>query len=183
MESVQTVLEMDGEFLSSPGGAPVADLFLHIALDRQDEDLRARLCEQALKQSVQSAGDRQRMPIQARFGPKHWAVLKTIEKMEASLADPENLDAIARTIGLSRRHIERLFREETGRSPARFFLELRLERAHLLIVNSRMTVFDIAIACGFTSASHFSRAYQRRYGCLPRQARAGGWRSGRSIDP
>ncbi|MNT66549.1 Exoenzyme S synthesis regulatory protein ExsA [compost metagenome] len=58
-----------------------------------------------------------------------------------------------------------------GRSPKRYYLQMRLERAHLLLVNSSLPIFEVAVACGFSSASHFSRTYRETYGCTPQRTR------------
>ncbi|MGO7675651.1 helix-turn-helix domain-containing protein, partial [Rhizobium ruizarguesonis] len=73
---------------------------------------------------------------------------------------------------LSRRQIERLFRQEMGRSPARYYLEILLDRARHLLVQSSMPVVEVAVACGFVSASHFSKFYRELYHRSPQQERA-----------
>ena len=83
-----------------------------------------------------------------------------------------SLVEIADHVGLSRRQIERLFRQEMGRSPARYYLEIRLDRARHLLIQSSMPVVEVAIACGFVSASHFSKCYREVYNKSPQQERA-----------
>ncbi|AIJ71905.1 helix-turn-helix domain protein [Brucella suis bv. 3 str. 686] len=92
--------------------------------------------------------------------------------MEANLSEPQALINVAHTIGLSRRQVERLFRQEMGRSPARYYLEIRLDRARHLLLQSSMPVVEVAVACGFVSASHFSKCYRELYGRSPQQERA-----------
>nr|WP_306416213.1 helix-turn-helix domain-containing protein [Allorhizobium pseudoryzae] len=92
--------------------------------------------------------------------------------MEGHLAEPLSLVEIADAVGLSRRQIERLFRQEMGRSPARYYLEIRLDRARHLLVQSSMPVVEVAVACGFVSASHFSKCYREVYNRSPQQERA-----------
>src|SRR5690606_15850815 len=99
-------------------------------------------------------------------------VLTIIELMEANLAEPLSLVEIADRVGLSRRQIERLFRQEMGRSPARYYLEIRLDRARHLLLQSTMPVVEVAVACGFVSASHFSKCYREVYARSPQQERA-----------
>src|SRR5690606_20440647 len=73
--------------------------------------------------------------------------------------------------GLSTRQLERLFRKYLHRSPARYYLELRLNRARLLLLQTNMSVIDVALACGFVSASHFSKCYRDFFGRTPRKER------------
>ena len=88
------------------------------------------------------------------------------------LSEPLTLVEIADHAGLSRRQIERLFRHHMGRSPARYYLEIRLDRARHLLLQSILPVVEVAIACGFVSASHFSKCYRELYGRSPQQERA-----------
>ena len=74
-------------------------------------------------------------------------------------------------LGISRRQLERLFRRELGKPPARYFLEMRLERGLHLLQQTQMPVIEVATACGFVSASHFSRSFGQFYGHSPQTAR------------
>ncbi|PIO45531.1 GlxA family transcriptional regulator [Phyllobacterium zundukense] len=171
VEAVQTAYEIDGDLYSCSGGEAAFDMFLRI-IDRDHEiSIAGRVCEKAIASRIREPGERQRIPLQTRFGINNDALLKIVEKMEAAIAEPVPLERLAAFSGLSRRHIERLFLHELGCSPARYYRGLRLERAHLLILNSALPMVDIAIACGFVSASHFSRSYRESYGRTPQQER------------
>ncbi|ESY64047.1 hypothetical protein X742_27050 [Mesorhizobium sp. LNHC232B00] len=98
-------------------------------------------------------------------------MIAVIERMEASVANPVSVSALVAPTRLSRRQIERLFEREMGRSPSRYYLEVRLQRGHLLLVTSRLSVMEISLACGFASASHFSKVYRDAFGCNPNQTR------------
>ena len=91
--------------------------------------------------------------------------------METSLSEPLSLVDIAGQVGLSRRQIERLFHKNLGRSPARYYLELRLDRARHLLLQSNIAIVEVGVACGFVSASHFSKCYRELYTRSPQQER------------
>ncbi len=78
---------------------------------------------------------------------------------------------LAVTAALSTRQLERLFRKYLNRSPARYYLELRLNKARLLLLQTNMSIIDVALACGFVSASHFSKCYRDFFGRTPRKER------------
>lgn len=147
-------------------------MMLKLIGDDFDANLVNKICEQALTDRVRSPQDRQRLPLRARLGIQNSKVLTIIEMMEANLSEPQALINVAHTIGLSRRQVERLFRQEMGRSPARYYLEIRLDRARHLLLQSSMPVVEVAVACGFVSASHFSKCYRELYGRSPQQERA-----------
>lgn len=171
VEASQTAFEIDGEVHTCAGGNASFDMFMRIIGDECGQGVANRICEVALSERVREAGERQRLPLQARVGIDHAALIKIIAQMEANVAEPLTLAELARATGLSRRQIERLFVREMGRAPARYYLEMRLERAHLLLIGSSRPIVDIAVACGFVSASHFSKTYRVNYGCPPQQMR------------
>jgi len=99
-------------------------------------------------------------------------VREIITLMKSNLEEPLDLDQLAACVKLSRRQIQRFFQKQIGTPPQKYYLELRLTEAQRLIQNSRLTIIDIAIACGFVSAGHFSRCYSNLFGHPPsREAR------------
>lgn len=78
---------------------------------------------------------------------------------------------LAKYVGLSRCQLERLFRKHLRRTPAQYHLERRLERARHLLYQTDLPIMDIACACRFVSASHFSTCYRQMYGRTPREQR------------
>ncbi|MGE7368407.1 GlxA family transcriptional regulator [Neorhizobium sp. NPDC001467] len=164
--------EVDGNIYTCAGGTASLDMMLNLIGQDFGDNLVNRICEQQLTDRVRSPHDRQRLPLRARLGIQNSKVLSIIEVMEANLAEPLSLIDIADSAGLSRRQIERLFRQEMGRSPARYYLEIRLDRARHLLVQSSLPVVEVAVACGFVSASHFSKCYREVYDRSPQQERA-----------
>jgi AraC-like DNA-binding protein len=90
------------------------------------------------------------------------------ELLEARFAEPRGLalEDLAREAAMSPFHFARLFRELTGTPPHRYLRNLRLEAARrLLLSGARVT--DACYDAGFSSLSHFSRQFRRRYGLSP----------------
>ncbi|KEQ08072.1 GlxA family transcriptional regulator [Pseudorhizobium pelagicum] len=164
--------EVDGNIYTCAGGTASLDMMLNLIGQDFGENLVNRICEQQLTDRVRNPHDRQRLPLRARLGVQNTKVLSIIELMENNLSEPLSLVEIADDADLSRRQIERLFRQEMGRSPARYYLEIRLDRARHLLVQSSMPVVEVAVACGFVSASHFSKCYREVYNRSPQQERA-----------
>ncbi|RUZ55918.1 GlxA family transcriptional regulator [Mesorhizobium sp. M7A.F.Ca.CA.004.05.2.1] len=165
------LFEIDQNIYTCAGGTAALDMMLKLIGDDFDENLVNRVCEQVLTDRVRSPTDRQRLPLRARLGVQNSKVLTIIELMEGNLSEPLSLIEIADHVDLSRRQIERLFRTEMGRSPARYYLEIRLDRARHLLIQSSMPVVEVAVACGFVSASHFSKCYRELYARSPQQER------------
>jgi transcriptional regulator GlxA family with amidase domain len=164
--------EVDSNIYTCAGGTASLDMMLNLIGQDFGDNLVNKVCEQQLTDRVRNPHDRQRLPLRARLGVQNAKVLSIIEVMENNLSEPLSLVEIADDAGLSRRQIERLFRQEMGRSPARYYLEIRLDRARHLLVQSSMPVVEVAVACGFVSASHFSKCYREVYNRSPQQERA-----------
>ncbi|MFS2068113.1 GlxA family transcriptional regulator [Pseudomonas sp. CT11-2] len=94
-------------------------------------------------------------------------VREVITLMESNLEEPLDLDQLAHCVKLSRRQIQRFFQSQIGTPPQKYYLELRLTEAKRLIQNSSFAMIDVAIACGFVSAGHFSRRYSALFGHPP----------------
>lgn len=172
VEVYADLYEVDSNLYTCAGGTASLDMMLNLIGQDFGENLVNRVCEQQLTDRVRNPHDRQRLPLRARLGVQNTKVLSIIELMENNLAEPLSLVEIADDADLSRRQIERLFRQEMGRSPARYYLEIRLDRARHLLVQSSMPVVEVAVACGFVSASHFSKCYREVYNRSPQQERA-----------
>ncbi len=165
------LFEADGNIYTCAGGTAALDMIVYMISDEVGLNATSRISEQCLVDRIRRPNDRQRLPLNARIGVHNSKLLAMIEIMEKNLAEPLSLSEISRRTGLSRRHVERLFRQLLGRSPARYYLDLRLDRARQLLLQSDMSIVDVAIACGFVSASHFSKCYRELYGRSPQADR------------
>jgi AraC-like DNA-binding protein len=94
--------------------------------------------------------------------------------MYAGLAKDISVAQLAREVGLSSSYFARAFRKATGRPPHRWLLEQRIEATQSLLLNSQMSLEEIAKACGFSDQSHLTRAFTRMIGTSP-----GAWRRAR----
>ena len=91
--------------------------------------------------------------------------------MADHLEEPLSTEQIAQLTHLSRRHLERLFRRHLDTVPARYYLQLRLQRAKELLCNTQRSIIQIGLECGFSSGPHFSSAYKNHFQITPRDER------------
>jgi AraC family transcriptional regulator len=80
---------------------------------------------------------------------------------------------LAALAGMSRFHFARVFRASVGRTPHRYVLERRLDRARELVRSSGAPLRDIAAMTGFADQSHLTRTFKRTFGTTPAALRAG----------
>jgi transcriptional regulator GlxA family with amidase domain len=165
------LFEVDKKRMTCSGGTASLDLMLHVIREEHGQELATKVSEQCLVDRIRHSHDQQRMPNRVRLGVHNPKLISAIEMMESNIEEPLNQELLARYIGLSRRQLERLFRKHLGRTPAQYYLELRLERARHLLFQTSMPIMSVAFACGFVSASHFSTCYRQKYGRTPRAER------------
>lgn len=165
------IYEVDNGIYTCAGGAASFDMMLHLIEQRFGPAVTTAICHQALIGRVRDKAERQRLPFASSREVVNPALRAAVIQMEENLAEPIPLTALAARLHLSRRQVERLFHRELGCSPARYYLGLRLERAKLLLSQTAMPIIDIAIACGFVSASHFSKCYRAQEGISPQESR------------
>lgn len=94
------------------------------------------------------------------------------EYIEQHLDQPLSLGELAQLAALSEYHFVRMFRTSFGLPPHRYVLQRRLLRARQLLQHSRLPLGEIALACGFASASHFSNRFRAAFGAAPGLLRA-----------
>lgn len=75
-------------------------------------------------------------------------------------------------MALSEYHFARMFSTSFGLPPHRYVLQRRLLRARDLLLHSALPLGEIALACGFASASHFSNRFRQAFGAPPGLLRA-----------
>lgn len=91
--------------------------------------------------------------------------------MHNNIQEPLTADELAQLIGVSRRQLERWYKEYFNSSPARYYLQIRLDQAKLMLQQSKDSVADIAMATGFSSPAHFATCYRKAFGLSPSAVR------------
>lgn len=164
--------EVDGRVLTCGGATASLDLMLYLIAEEHGHDLAWKVSEQCLLDRMRAPHTQQRLPLPARLGVQNKKIIATIEMMEATVNEPLSLPDLADRAGISRRQLERLFEEHVGKPPARYYLDLRLQRAQHLLTQSDLSIMDVAVSCGFVSGSHFSKSYNYMFGRSPREERS-----------
>ena len=162
---------MDRNRLTCAGGTAALDMMLHLISLQHGHRLATAVSEQFIHAQIRDPMDRQRMEPRVRQGISHTGLARAIALMESNLEDPLDAEKLADAAGLSLRQLERLFHRHFNMAPRRYYLDLRLQRARALLQYTDMPVVEIAVACGFGSAAHFSRSYHAWTGKAPSSER------------
>jgi transcriptional regulator GlxA family with amidase domain len=159
--------EIDGKRLTCSGGSAGLDMMMHLIALRHGHALAAGVAEQCIHPEIRKSQASQRLSLRSRLNVCNAPLFNAIDCMERHLEDTLDCAQIASQIGLSERHMSRLFQSQLSTTPARFYLNLRLDRARALLQQTVMSVLEVGVACGFASSSHFIRCYRARYGHTP----------------
>ncbi len=165
------VFVADAPIVSASGGTATADLILHLITQTHGEDLSIAVADQMVYTAVRDDTAQQRVSIQSRAGGRSPRLSQAIKIMRGAVEERMPVAEVARQAGVSTRQLERLFGKHLNTSPKRYMMNLRLERARHLLVQTEMSVVEVAIACGFENPGHFSRIYRASYGVSPMQQR------------
>ncbi|MFJ3368415.1 GlxA family transcriptional regulator [Pseudomonas sp. NPDC086251] len=131
-------------------------------------ELLARTLGRGLILRMEKHAARQARPLlPMQHAPKK--LQATLALMNQHLSRTLGIDELAETLGISRRHLERLFKRSLGCSPSRHYLDLRLQQARQLLRTGEQPLPAVARECGFVSLQHFFRCYRQYFGAHPRE--------------
>ena len=167
----KSVFVVDGNRMTTAGGTSSIDLMLKLIADQHGEALANAVADQQIYSSIRTDQDTQRLSVPTRIGVRHPKLSQVIQMMEANIEEPISPSILARDVGMSTRQLERLFRRYLNRSPKRYYMDLRLQKARNLLMQTDMSVINVALACGFASPSHFSKCYRAHYDTTPYRER------------
>lgn len=149
---------------------------LDMALGMVEKDLGAdvacSVAHRLVMNQRRSGGQTQHSEMLA-LAPRSDRLQSALEYARKNLRKPLTVDDLADAVHLSARQLTRLFRAETGKSPAKAIEGLRLEAARLMIEQSRLTLDAIARESGFRDRRHMREVFIRGYGVPPQALRQG----------
>lgn len=162
----------DGDVTTSAGVTAALDLTLSFI----EADLGARVARDVARELViylQRPGNQAQMSMYTTAPvTQHSVVSDTIDHISGNLAADLSTTALAARVGVSERHLTRLFLREAEQTPGRFVRTARVEAAAQLLVSTGLTMDAIASRCGFSAAETLRQTFQSRYGVSPSHYRA-----------
>ncbi len=171
VDLTKSVFVVDGARITTAGGTSSIDMMLTIIAEDHGEELANSVADQMIYSAIRTDQDTQRLSVPTRIGVRHPKLSQVIQIMEQNIEEPISPSILAKDVGMSTRQLERLFRRYLNRSPKRYYMELRLQKARNLLMQTDMSVINVALACGFASPSHFSKCYRAQYNTTPYRER------------
>lgn len=168
---VKELFEIDRNRFSCSGGLSGLDMMLYLVRRQYGGELASAISDKLIYHQVRDGSQSQRMSLQSRYGISNHKLLETVGYMQSQLEMPAPIPELAAKVQISERELERLFQKYLDSTPVAFYRHLRLEKSRLLLQQTSHSITNIAIRCGFGSASYFSRCYSKHYGFPPKEER------------
>ncbi|MGB0798182.1 MAG: GlxA family transcriptional regulator [Planktomarina sp.] len=159
--------ERDGDLLTCGGGAAATEMMISIIAQDYGEDFAIAVSDMCLNGPDIKTRNEQRSSIATAISSRNPRVLAVLRAMYDNIETPLTLDELAGHARISRRQIERQFKQLLNEAPAQTYRNIRLERARTLLMETNLTVLEVAMAAGFNSNGVFSRHYKDRFGESP----------------
>lgn len=161
---------IDRNRLTCTGGVASLDMMMTLISAALGPRTAGKVAEQFVARRLVPTA-RQTAGVSPELAARCPPLARAGEIMASHLEQPLPLADVAAAASLSQRQLERLFQRHLSLSPNAFYLDLRFSRARELLRLSPLPITDVALACGFQSSSHFSAAYNKRFGRSPREDR------------
>ena len=167
----RSIFTIDRNRYTCSGGTTPVDMMLHIIKTQRGAEVSAGVAEQFIYERIRREDDKQKIPLKHIVGNRSGKLVIAVELMEANIREPISQEDLAGYVGLSRRQLQRLFQRYLNCAPSRYYLHLRLKRARELLLQTSMSLVEVASLSGFVSTSHFSKSYKEYFGHSPSHER------------
>ena len=165
---------VDRNRMTSGGASPAFDMFLDMIRQRNGPAVAMEVASVFIYDEAHSQFDEQPLVSLGRVARKDRRLEQAVRLMEKFIEQPLPVAAIARRTGVSSNTLETIFKRHVGMTPGRFYLNLRLKAANRLVLDTDLSLREIAVRSGFNSLSAFSRAYSKGFGKPAREVRVKG---------
>ena len=155
---------IDGKCMTCGGASPAFDMFLDFIRKRNGPAIAMEVASVFVYDEAHSQFDAQPLVSLGRLAKKDNRLEQAVRLMEKTIEQPLPVAAIAKRIGVSSNTMETVFKRNLGMTPGKFYLNLRLKAANRLVLDSGLSLREIAVRTGFSSLSAFSRAYAKGLG-------------------
>jgi transcriptional regulator GlxA family with amidase domain len=161
----------DGPIWTSAGVTAGMDLALALVEEDLDRDAALAIARQLVLFLRRPGNQAQFSATLATQEPVREPLRDIRRHIVENLAGELSVEALAQRAHMSPRHFARLFRSETGVTPARYVESIRLEAARRALEDSAQPVSTVALTCGFGTPETMRRSFLRALGVGPAEYR------------
>ncbi|MFH8371755.1 GlxA family transcriptional regulator [Streptomyces sp. NPDC018031] len=166
------VFVRDGHVVTSAGVTAGIDLALALVEEDHGADIPREVARQLVVFMARPGGQSQFSIRMTPQSPRHPLVRRAMDVIATDPALPHGLGELASRLGVSTRHLARLFRQETGTTLGRYADAVRVEAARVLLSSGTASVEEVAQEAGFGSSETMRRVFQQTFGVSPTVYRA-----------
>ncbi|CAN7698149.1 GlxA family transcriptional regulator [Rhizobium sp. LjRoot254] len=155
----------------SAGASATLDMMIALVARAAGQELANEVAQHLLLQKRHGNDRQQTLDIRDQGVAARDPVARARQIMASTIDEPKSCTRIAEMVGVSERHLQRLFQQQLGSGMAQVYHMLRMERAHQLVQLTDLTITEVAVACGFSSLEVFSRTYRKAFHVSPSRDR------------
>lgn len=170
--SIQTTpYLLDRDRFTGAGGVAVLDMMFELIKKLGDEKIAQRICAQFNRDQNRAGTEGQRTQRSFESVVGNDRLNRALEFIDDNIEGQLSCEDVADVSGMSRRQLERQFKQYLKISPSEYVSQIRLLRAADLLSGTALSITEIAYACGFNSSTHFSKRFKEYFGVRPRDSR------------
>jgi transcriptional regulator GlxA family with amidase domain len=171
LEISRSIYTLESGRYTCAGGVSSVDLALALIAQDWGPEVSQFVADRMICSAPRTGQHDQTVSVQWRAGIRHEKLAAAMQCMLGEYEDPLSPAEIAAKVSISTRQLERLFAKYLNASPKSYYTKLRLENARSMLQQTDMRIVEIALANGFSSQGHFSKAYKKHFGESPNQER------------
>ena len=171
IETANELFRIGKSAVTCVGGLATMDLMSALIASDHDWSLAIAVLDWLACEHPRPGTASHEMALQRMLRATHPGLARLVGLMEGNLSEPLSCEALGRAAQVSRRQVQRWFRDHFGRGPQEFYRDLRLIRARNLLLFSALSVTEVAAATGFCSVTSFGKNFRRKYGHPPSRLR------------
>jgi len=162
---------IDRNRITSGGSSSALDLMLQLIRSHCGEAMTIAVSDLLIFDTERPGSTLQKEHVSSRMEAKSPRVSRAIKIMEKHIESPLSVGDIAQLTGISQRQLERDFKEVMNITVAKHYSSLRTAAARRLIQETKLSITEISVRCGFSSLASLIRVYKQAYGCTPSDER------------
>jgi transcriptional regulator GlxA family with amidase domain len=163
----------DGNRITCSGALAAFDLMLELIGQRHGQSLRLEVAALFMSPEITPSHAAPVTTTQTNILARSRSVARALALMQAHIETPLTIVEIARQIGRNRKDLEQRMKAQLGATPQAIYRHLRLIQARKLVLETDLSVAEVALRSGYEDPSAMTRAYRAAFGTTPRQMRSG----------
>ena len=167
----RTVWVNDGDLATAGPGRAAADLVTSWIGRDHGSQIATQVYQELALGMPRGPTQLQTSTTGQRIGSSNPKMINAVELMEANIDEPLSIEEIAQLVGVSRRALQRSFKDQLNATPTEYYLSVRAGTARRLVRSSTRELAQISRDTGFSTATAFAKQYRKCFGTTPSEDR------------